>query len=112
MSLASWLHHVFRHPRCPSYLLLHAQTADWLRHARVLSGKMSRYFDGTHAGVTRTRGESGNVARWAGKWLEAISSSVPLSNVERDPSLTRELSSALESILEHGRWHGMKVLEI
>ena len=73
---------------------------------------MSRFLDGTHAGATRTRGESGNVARWAGKWLEAFSNSVPLLNVERDPLLTRELASAVESVLEHGRWHGEKVLEI
>ena len=112
MSSASWLHHVFRHPRSSSYLLLHTQTSDWLRHARVLSGKMSRYCDSTHAGETRTRGESGNVARWAGQWLEAISSSVHLSNVERDPCITRELCNGVEAILEHGRWQGIKVLEI
>ena len=109
LTLARWIHHVYRHTSSPPYLILHSQTSDWLRHARALSGRMSSL--SVHAGGTRTRGETGKVVRWAGKWLEAISSDAPLVNTLIDPGLTREPSNILLTLFEHGRWHGERVLE-
>ena len=111
-SLARRIHHVFRHSSSPPYLLLHCQSPEWLRHARVLSGRALFCQDGLNAGATRTRGERGKVMRWAGKWVEAIGASVSLLNVTRDSGLTRELTSAILAIFHHGKWHGEKVLEI
>ena len=110
--LAGWIHHVFRHASSPAYLLLHSQNEEWLRHARVLNGRSLRYADGINAGETCTRGESGNVVRWAGRWLDAVGESVALENAARDASHTRELAMCIHTLLEHGRWHGQRVLVI
>ena len=110
--LARWIQHVFRHASTPAYLLLHSQNAAWLRHVRVLNGRSLRYVDGVNAGETCARGESGNVVRWAGRWLEAVGESVPLENAVRDAGRTRELATCLHAILISGRWHGERVLVI
>ena len=112
LQLARWLHHVFRHASSPQFRLLHCQSPEWLRHARALSGAMLSYRDGVNAGETRTPGESGNVVRWAGRWVEAIGKTLPLTNEARDSGLTRQLASAILAILEHGRWQGERVLVI
>ena len=83
---------------------------DMRRYARALSGCSSRH--GTvDAGVTRSRGESGKVVRWAGGWLEAIGRTVLLHNPLHDKGATRELAAALQTILNDGRWQGIKVLD-
>ena len=112
LTLARWVHHVFRHTAAPAYLLLHSQSADWLRHVRILNGRSLRYADGVNAGETCTRGESGNVVRWAGRWLEAVGERVPLENAARDAGMTRELTNCLHALLTHGRWQGERVLVI
>ena len=112
LMLARWIHHVFRHVSTPAYLLLHSQNAEWLRHVRVLNGRASRHVDGVNAGETCTRGESGNVVRWAGRWLEAVGDSVPLDNPLRDAGQTRVLATCMHTLLTHGQWHGQKVLVI
>ena len=109
LSLARWIHHLFRHPNSHCTRLLCCQDADWLRHARALVGGSSRY--GTvEAGMTCSRGETGKVVPWAGGWLEAIGQSIPLHNPFSDKGATREFAVALESLLVDGRWHGIKVL--
>ena len=112
LQVARWVHHVFRHPSSPQFLLLHCQAPEWLRHARTLSGAINSYRDGVNAGETRTRGESGNVVRWAGKWVEAIGTTIPLTNATRDSGLTRQLAFAILALFEHGRWQGERVLEV
>ena len=110
LSLARFIHHIFRHFEFPCVRLLCCQGTDWLRHARAIAGR-SRRFGTVDAGETRSRGESGKVVRWAGGWLEAIGRTVPLHNPTLDKGATREFAVALETVLEHGRWHGIKVLE-
>ena len=95
--LVRWLEHLRRHPETPSAMVFAVQDDLWMDTVRFLYA----------AGSTGTRTGPGKPIRWGERWVGLLEESCGIENPLRDKGLTRERTSLLETMMQHGRLHGV-----
>ena len=59
------------------------------------------------AGATGTRTGPGKPIRWGERWVDILVEASGIENPLRDKEATRERTSHLETMMQHGRLHGV-----
>ena len=108
LCLARWMEHLHRHPNCPASLLMAVQDDMWLLTLRALHA-CDGSDDSLRAGRTGTRAGRGRPVRWGQLWVQAVQVDLGWNNASRDREATRARAMIVQTVLEHGSWHGAVV---